>query len=142
MIYEFKGKNIKIPDSEIEIAIKNLGITKSEAIEMYLEDNGYLENEQVEQLTKKAKENKAVQHKAKSEKPKKETVKRERKPDEEKTKLISLLADFIKSLGYETTITNATKIIEFVVGENHYKIDLIKQNMKLKERKEKEKCGK
>ena len=60
MVYNFKGKNITIPDSEIEIAIKNLDISRNEAIQMYLEDNGYLENVEVEQLTKKAKENKAV----------------------------------------------------------------------------------
>lgn len=140
MIYNFRGRNINIPDNEISIAIKNLGITKSEAIEMYLEDNGFLENEQVEMLTKKAKENKAVQHKAKSETTKKkETPKKERKPDEEKSGIIKKLSEFLESLGYNPIITNVSKMVEFDIGSNHYKLDLIKQNKKLAEKKAKEK---
>lgn len=125
MVYNFKGKNITIPDSEIQICIKNLGITKDEAIKMFLEDNGYLENEEVEQLTKKAKENKAVQHKAKAEKGEKKEVKRERKPDEEKEMLIQFLFEALKK--YNPTIANRTKLIEFSVNGNEYKLDLIKK---------------
>ena len=130
MIYNFKGKNITIPNDEIEIAIKNLDISRNEAIQMYLEDNGYMENEEVEQLTKKAKENKAVQHKAKGEKKEKKEVKRERKPDEEKEMLIQFLFEALKE--YNPTITNKTKIIEFSVKENEYKLDLIKKRKEKK----------
>lgn len=126
MNYNFKGKNIRIPDSELSKNMKVLGISKEEAIQMYLEDEGYLENEEVEILTKKAKENKAVVHDAKADKPHKQ-VKRERKPDEEKENLIEILANCLKNAGFETEITNKSKIIEFNVGENHYKLDLIKQ---------------
>ena len=131
MIYNHNGRNISIPDSEIEICIKNLGISKNDAIQMYLEDNGYLKNEEVEQLTKKAKENKAVQHKAKAEKEKKE-VKRERKPDEEKEKLIQLLFESLRNKNYNPIVTNKTKIIEFSVNENEYKLDLIKKRKEKK----------
>lgn len=130
MVYNFKGKNITIPDSEIQICIKNLGITKDEAIKMFLEDNGYLENEEVEQLTKKAKENKAVQHKAKAEKGEKKEVKRERKPDEEKEMLIQFLFEALKK--YNPTIANRTKLIEFSVNGNEYKLDLIKKRKEKK----------
>lgn len=130
MIYNFKGKNITIPDSEIEIAIKNLNISRNEAIQMYLEDNDYLENAEVEQLTKKAKENRAVQHKAKAEKGEKKEVKRERKPDEEKEKLIQFLYEALRE--YNPTITNKTKIIEFSVNENEYKLDLVKKRKEKK----------
>lgn len=130
MVYNFNNRNISIPDSEIEIAIKNLGISKNEAIRMYLEDNGYMENEEVKQLTKKAKENKAVQHKAKAEKGEKKEVKRERKPDEEKEGLIQLLFNALKD--YNPIITNKTKIIEFSVKENEYKVDLIKKRKEKK----------
>lgn len=129
MVYNFKGRNVTIPDSEIEIAIKNLDISKNEAIQMFLEDNGYLENEEVEQLTKKAKENK-VQHKAKAEKGEKKEVKRERKPDEEKEMLIQFLFEALKK--YNPTITNKTKIIEFSVNGNEYKLDLIKKRKEKK----------
>lgn len=125
MNYNFNGKNIRIPDAEINKSMKLLELSKEEAIQMWLEDEGYLENEVVKELTAKAKVNK-VSHEAKTEKPRK-TVKRERKPDEEKENLIKILADCLKNAGFTAEITNKSKIIEFNVGENHYKLDLIKQ---------------
>ncbi len=125
MNYNFNGKNIRIPDSEIETNCRILGITKEEAIQMYLEDEGYLDNPYVEELTQKAKEAK-ISHDAKSEKPRKST-KRERKPDEEKENLIKIIANALEDEGIPTKITNKSKIIEFNLGENHYKLDLIKQ---------------
>ena len=126
MNYNFNGKTIRIPDDELAKNMKVLNLSKEEAIEMYLEDEGYLENEEVEALTKKAKDNKAVVHDAKADKPRKQ-VRRERKPDEEKENLIEILANCLKNAGFEAEITNKSKIIEFSVGENHYKLDLIKK---------------
>lgn len=125
MTYNLNGKNIRIPDSDIKEYMESLGLPKDEAIRVWLEDEGYLENEVVEELTKKAKENK-INHEAKTDKPRK-TVKKVRKPDEEKENLIEILANCLKNAGFETKITNKSKIIEFNVGENHYKLDLIKQ---------------
>jgi hypothetical protein len=125
MTYNLNGKNIRIPDADIENFMKMLDLSKDEAVKMWLEDEGYLENAEVEELTTKAKENK-VSHEAKANKPRK-SVKRERKPDEEKENLIEILANCLKNAGFDTEITNKSKIIEFNVGENHYKLDLIKQ---------------
>jgi len=125
MTYNLNGKNIRIPDSDIQEYMESLGLPKNEAIKVWLEDEGYLENEVVEELTKKAKENK-INHEAKADKPRK-IVKRERKPDEEKENLIEILANCLKNEGFDTKIINKSKIIEFNVGENHYKLDLIKQ---------------
>lgn len=125
MIYKFNDKNLRIPDSEIENSMKILNLTKEEAIQLWLEDEGYLENEVVEELTEKAKVNK-ISREAKSDKPRKQT-KRERKPDEEKENLIEILANCLKNAGIATEITNKSKIIEFSVGENNYKLDLIKK---------------
>ena len=125
MNYNLNGKNIRIPDAEIEKSMKLLKLSRDEAIQMWLEDEGYLENAEVEELTAKAKVNK-VNHEAKAEKPRK-SVKRERKPDEEKEDLIRILAESLKTIGIDVEITNKSKIIEFNVGENHYKLDLIKQ---------------
>jgi len=127
MLYELNGKKIKIPDEEIKRSMEFLGLSKSEAIQMYLEDEGYLENPYVDELTAKAKEAK-ISHDAKSEKPRKNAGKpRERKPDEEKEKLIDILANALVAEGFEAKVTNKSKIIEFSIGENHYKLDLIKQ---------------
>ena len=57
MIYEFKGKKIKIPDEDIKNYMKTLDLTEEEAIETWLDDEGYTENEEVEVLTQKAKDN-------------------------------------------------------------------------------------
>lgn len=125
MTYKLNGKSIRIPDTEIEKSMKILDISRDEAIQMWLEDEGYLENEEVEALTAKAKVNK-VSHEAKADTPRKQ-VKRERKPDEEKEFLIDLLAKCLKNADFDPQITNKSKIIEFNVGQNHYKLDLIKQ---------------
>ena len=129
MNYNLNGKNIKIPDNEIEKNMRILEISKDEAIQMYLEDEGYLTNEIVEELTKKAKENGTAKVKAKSTKARK-TVKRERKPDEEKEKIIEILQNALKNAGITAEITNKSKIIEFSIENNHYKLDLIKKRPK------------
>lgn len=127
MRYTFEGKTITIPDAELEKSMKLLDISKDEAIQMWLEDNDYCENEEVEILTAKAKENKAVQHGAVNINKSRTATKRERKPDVEKEEIISKLADFLETIGTSVKITNKSKLIEFEIGENHYKVDLIKQ---------------
>ena len=126
MLYELNGKKIKIPDDEIKRSMEFLGLSKSEAIKMYLEDEGYLDNPYVDELTAKAKEAK-ISHDAKSEKPRKNAGKpRERKPDEEKEKLIDILANALVAEVIEAKVTNKSKIIEFSIEDRHYKLDLIK----------------
>ena len=48
MNYNLNGKNIRIPDADIERSMKILKISHDEAIQLWLEDEGYLENEVVE----------------------------------------------------------------------------------------------
>lgn len=126
MNYNFNGKNIKIPDAEIEKNMRILEISKEEAIQMYLEDEGYITNETVEELTKKAKTNGTTKVKAKSTKTRK-SVKRERKPDEEKENIIKILENALKQAGIDANVTNKAKIIEFSIENNQYKLDLIKK---------------
>ena len=127
MRYTFEGKTITIPDADLEKSMKLLDLSKDEAIQMWLEDNDYCENEEVEILTAKAKENKAVQHGAVNVNKSRTATKRERKPDVEKEEIISKLAEFLETIGTSINITNKSKLIEFEIGENHYKLDLIKQ---------------
>lgn len=129
MNYIINNRNIHIPDEEIFKNMKILKISKEQAIQMYLEDEGYVINETVEELTKKAKENGTTKVKAKSDKVRK-PVKRERKPDEEKEKIIEILQNALKNAGIATEITNKSKIIEFSIENNHYKLDLIKKRPK------------
>ena len=136
MIYTLdSGKQITIPDAEIQKLEKTLSLSKEDAIYTWLCDEDYLTDETEQELTTKAKENRitATIHQAKSDKPRKPT-KRERKPDLEKEKIIKILANFLQKSKDEleidvdfVEITNKSKIIEFSVGENHYKLDLIKK---------------
>lgn len=127
MTIDFNGKKIQIPDAELEKSMEILEISQDEAIQLWLEDNDFCENAEAEALTKKAKENHAVQHGAVNPNKSKSTTKRERKPDLEKEEIIHKLAEFLESGGVSVKITNKSKIIEFEIGENHYKLDLIKQ---------------
>ena len=127
MRYTFEGKTVTISDAELEKSMKLLDISKDEAIQMWLEDNDYCENEEIEILTAKAKENKAVQHGAVNVNKSKAATKKERKPDVEKEEIISKLAEFLETIGTSVKITNKSKLIEFEIGQNHYKVDLIKQ---------------
>lgn len=129
--YEINGKNIKIPIDTINNYISVLNITEQEAIQVYLEDEGYIINEEQEALTKKAKENKVTASlNAKSGKPRKKTE-RTRKADTVKENLITDIADFLKSKNIDNvTITNVSKIIEFDIDNIHYKLDLIRQKSK------------
>lgn len=135
MKYEFNGRNITIPDETITKSMKLLEISKEEAIQMYLEDEGYITNETVEELTKKAKAAGTEKITAKSTKPRKKSE-RKRKPDEEKELIIDILANTLIEKSEEKVINidinsikivNKGKIIEFSIGNNHYKLDLIKK---------------
>lgn len=128
---EINGKNVKIPIKQINTLVKVLNLTEEEAIKTYLEDEGYIINEEQEKLTQKAKENKVTATlNAKSSKPRKKTE-RTRKADVIKENLIQNIADFLKSKNIDNVqITNISKIIEFDIDEVHYKIDLIRQKSK------------
>lgn len=127
MLYNFNGKTINIPNDEIKKNMEILKISQEEAVQMYLEDEGYLENEEVEALTEKAKINK-INHEAKAVKPRKATT-RKPKPDAEKEKIIEILSKTLENEGFLVKITNKTKLIEFDIDGNHYKLDLIRQRM-------------
>ena len=122
MKYNFNGKEINIPDAEIEKNMKVLEISKEEAIEMWLDDNDYTENEVVEELTKKAKE---VKRYEKADKPRKER-KVERKVDEEKKHLLNLCRVPIEGAGGIVTNVKNEAEFSFTFGDNCYTVKLVK----------------
>ena len=121
MKHNFNGKEINIPDAEIQHNMKALGISEKEAIDMWLDDNDYTENEVVEELTKKAK---SVKRYEQAEKPRKKTVK-ERKVDEEKKHLINILVTSLNSEVSNISVKNEAEI-SFICNENSYTIKLVK----------------
>lgn len=132
MQYNFNGKNIRIPDEEIEKSMKVLDISKDEAIEMWLEDEGYLKNEEQEELCKKAKENRitATIHDAKDVK-KKTQRERVRKENPTKRMVIAEIAKILPEFAENIQVLNIEKLISFTIGDNTYEIDL-KQKRKPK----------
>lgn len=125
MNYQFNDRNIRIPDNYLEKNMRILQITREEAIKQYLEDEGYLTNEEQETLVEKTKGMK-LNTGAASGKPRKK-VSRERKPDEEKEKIIEIVKIALENAGFQPKVTNKSKIIEFSIEENQYKLDLIKK---------------
>ena len=123
MTYNLNGKSIHIPDTDLEKSMRLLKISKDEAVQMWLSDEGYLENEVVEELTAKAKTNK-ISREATADKPRK-LAKRERKTDEEKKYLLNLMISAINNETCIETVKNEAEF-SFTFGENAYSVKLIK----------------
>lgn len=131
MVYKLNDKNINIPDEEIENLIDKLELTEQEAIQTWLEDNDYIKNEEVENLTKKAKENKTNLPKARKNVENKKTT-RERKENTVKAEIIKYLFENLSKIQDISAlkIENKEKIITFELNNNSYKLDLIQKRKK------------
>lgn len=131
MIVKVNDKDIKINDKEIEVLAKTLKISEDEAVQVWLEDNDYEVNDEVERLTKQAKDNKitATIHGAQKVRAKREVI---RKEDPDKENLIAWMAQFLQeNVSVENLqITNVGKLIEFDYLGNSYKLDLVKRRAK------------
>jgi len=126
------GKVIRINEKTIENLMTQLDLDREDAIQVYLEDEGYEINEEQEELTKKAKDNRitATIHKAESKS--RERKKVERKPNPDKESLIAAMANFLNELDNvdDVQVTNIGKLIEFNFNGKAMKIDLIEKRVK------------
>ena len=123
-----KGKKVNIPDDEIDTLVDKLDLSIAEACELWLEDNALQVNEEQEELDKKAKASRitATIHEAKATKERKER-KVVRKEDTTKESIIKALAERLEELATEVKIENVGKLITFKLGEDSFKLDLIRQ---------------
>lgn len=123
------GKIVNISDKEIEKAMANLDLSKEDAIQMWLEDEGYLENEEQETLCQKAKENRvtATVHQAKATYTKKTQKERVKKENPTKEMVIAETAEMLRSIAENVEITNKTKLIAFELNGNKYEFNLIEK---------------
>jgi len=133
MTYKFKNKTIKIPDSEIETNMRVLELTREEAIQTWLEDEGYLDNEEQNELDAKAKKARitATIHEAKAETKKKTQRERVKKENPTKEMVIREIAALLPKFAENVTVLNISKLISFTIGDETYEIDL-KQKRKPK----------
>lgn len=123
-----KGKKVNIPDDEIDTLVDKLDLSIAEACELWLEDNDLQVNEEQEALDKKAKASRitATIHEAKATKERKER-KVVRKEDATKENIIKALAERLAELATEVKIENVGKLITFKLGDDSFKLDLIRQ---------------
>ena len=122
------GKVVNVPLDAVDNLKKHLQITTNEAIMVWLEDNGYEVNEELENLDKQAKANKS-KNIVKSKVDRKPVV-RERKPNPTKEMIISKVAETLNSFATDVNIENIGKIITFKVENKEFKLDLTEKRVK------------
>ena len=138
MIKNVIGKTVNIPDEEIKGYMKSLDISEEEAVEMWLDDEGYTENEEQLELEKKAKESGIMRdiHGASATDKVKKSAPKTVKVSEEKRDLFDLLYDTLRDYSVDfdgkATILKANKLIQFEINGKTFKIDLIEQRNKKK----------
>lgn len=124
---------MKINEKQVETLMKNLDLTRDEALQVIADDNAIDHGEKLFELTA---EQKAVEKKQRSTGTK--TVytftKRERKPNEIKGQIIAKLAQnlqewdiFDENFAETVKITNKERQIIFSVNENDYELTLIQK---------------
>lgn len=121
------GRVVKAMTSYLENMTKTLDIDMDEAVLTWLEDEGYLINDEQEELCAAAKENKVLIG-ARSGKEKKKTV-RTVKENPTKEAIINALADAVKNIegADNIIIENKGKIITFTMNGENFKIDLVQK---------------
>lgn len=125
------GKTVNIPDSEITNNMKLLELTREEAIQLWLEDNDYEENEEQAELDAKAKKVK-IDHGAQTDKLRKKSDKpRTVKVSDAKKALFNEISGFLKRVyGINTEIVTENKLITVKIGDKTFKIDVIETRQK------------
>lgn len=124
------GRVVQVPNAEVSKLQAQLKISRAEAVELWLFDNDYIENEEEQALTAKAKENRitATIHQAKTEVKQKTQRERVVKEDKVKEGIIQAIADLLPNLdATEVNIEKKGKLITFKVGTDSFKVDLIRQ---------------
>ena len=126
------GKAVKVMTDYIKRNMEALDIDMEGAVMTWLEDEGYLENEEQEELCNLAKENKS--HKvvaAKNEKaPKKTQKERTRKENPTKEMVIAEIAKLLPNFATDVVVENVGKLITFKIGDDEFKIDLVQKRHK------------
>lgn len=129
-----KGKSVNVKDSVIQKYMNDFSLTKEDAIQMYLEDEGFENNEDVEEMTAKAKENKAVMHGESADKDERKVAnKKQSKPktvkvSDTKKELFSAISQFLsETFGENAEVLKENKLIQVKIGEDMFKIDIIQQ---------------
>ena len=132
MIYEYEGKKHRIPDAELKHLQNSMGVSEAEAIWIWLEDEGIVDNEEQNALDQKAKENRitATIHQAKAFNPNKTQRERVKKPDPTKEGAVTAIAEALAENTDFVKVINEGKLIVFKIGDEHFKVDVTRYTKK------------
>lgn len=125
IVKEINGKAVKIPMPDIVNYMQKLELTQDEAIELWLTDNDYLDNEEVDRLSQQAKDNKTNLRADTGERKKREVTKKENPTKEGIIKEVAATLEKIGAVNIK--ITNISKLIEFEMDGNNFKLDLVQK---------------
>lgn len=125
MTVKVNNKSVKIPDEVIKSYMGKLKISEDEAIDLYLEENGYQFNEEFEALDAKAKKVK-INKDAKADAPTKPRKPRTVKISDEKQELFGYIVNALNA-EYSAEILKENKLISVKIGDKVFKLDLIEQ---------------
>ena len=120
-------KKIRVAKSYIDRNMKNLELDLEETLLVYLEDNGYIINQEQDELDKQAKG--VIKMVATKEVPKKKTQKeRTQKENPTKETIIQTIVNALQTLNVENlTIENKAKLVTFTLDNKDFKIDLVEK---------------
>lgn len=122
---------VKLNEKEIKELQERHNLTYEKAKQLWLEDEGYLVNDEVERLVKLAKENKCgAKASAIDKNKKKESKPRTVKVSDEKQMVFDNILKNLQDLYENVTILKKNKLIEIKFNEKTFKIDIIEQRPK------------
>ena len=122
------GKVVKVGAEWVERTIKALDTDLEDVLLMWLEDEGYLVNEEQEELDKEAKGK--VKLVAKTEKPVKKTPKeRVQKENPTKELIIQTIYNALQQIDNISSVNveNKAKLITFELNNEQFKVDLVQK---------------
>lgn len=125
IVKEINGKTVKIPMPDIVNYMQKLELTQDEAIELWLTDNDYMDNEEVDRLSQQAKDNKTNLRADTGERKKREVTKKENPTKEGIIKEVAAMLENIGAVNIK--ITNISKLVEFEMDGNNFKLDLVQK---------------
>lgn len=124
-------KIVKVSTKYIYNMIENLDIDMEDALLTWLEDEGYLDNEEQLELCELAKENKSNKIVgAKTTEKKKTQKERVKKENPTKEMIIAEIAKILPNFATNINVENAGKLITFSIGNDDFKLDLVQKRKK------------